>query len=276
MSMRIGCEWRGFKIFCGALGLLVATHVGVSADESIVKIAYEQPKKASFKPLLEKLKQHRILERMQEILTNIDLPEPLTLRFSSCGSDDAFYAPENKSVTFCYELVKELVDAAPKRRAPSGVSRRDAIAGSISIIFLHEIGHALFDLLKVPVFGREEDAADQVATYTLLHLAPEDSKRLINGAAFALNAMAKGELEDKGTLADEHPLSAQRFYNTLCLAYGADQDKFAYLVKRHYLPGDRAESCEIDYQQVQYAFTKLIAPSVKPQARESLEKAFHR
>jgi len=27
-------------------------------------------------------------------------------------------------------------------------------------LFLHELGHAVFDLLKIPVLGREEDAAD--------------------------------------------------------------------------------------------------------------------
>ena len=40
-------------------------------------------------------------------------------------------------------------------------------------VLLHESGHALFDVLDVPVFGREEDAADQISVLVALHLRPQ-------------------------------------------------------------------------------------------------------
>ena len=54
--------------------------------------------------------------------------------------------------------------------------------------FLHEAGHALFDLLEVPLLGREEDAADQLAAYYVLQFPKEIKRRLILGAPTASQA----------------------------------------------------------------------------------------
>ena len=40
---------------------------------------------------------------------------------------------------------------------------------------------------------------------------------------------------------DEHGIPAQRFYNVLCMAYGADPNLFADIVEKGYLPRDRSE-----------------------------------
>ena len=42
--------------------------------------------------------------------------------------------------------------------------------------------HAIFDYHKIPLLGREEDAADQLAAYVLLNLETEDAVRLIKAA----------------------------------------------------------------------------------------------
>ena len=60
--------------------------------------------------------------------------------------------------------------------------------------------------------------------------------------------------------ADEHGTPAQRFYNLLCIAYGADPSLFADLVEKQYLPSKRAEGCADEYRQVAAAFKTLIAP----------------
>ena len=55
-------------------------------------------------------------------------------------------------------------------------------------MFLHETGHAVFDILKVPVFGREEDAADLFSAYIMLQFGKEDAHRLILGSAYQYKA----------------------------------------------------------------------------------------
>jgi hypothetical protein len=59
--------------------------------------------------------------------------------------------------------------------------------------------------------------------------------------------------------ADVHGIPAQRFYNVLCIAYGADQKLFADVGVNGYLPKDRAEDCEGKYEQAAFAFKKLIS-----------------
>ncbi len=51
-------------------------------------------------------------------------------------------------------------------------------------MFLHESGHAVFDLLKLPVLGREADAADLFSAYVMLQLGKEGARTLILGSAY--------------------------------------------------------------------------------------------
>jgi hypothetical protein len=66
------------------------------------------------------------------------------------------------------------------------------------------------------------------------------------------------------TYADEHGTPAQRLYNLLCIAYGSDKELFADVVKVGYLPSDRADMCEDEYKQVDFAYRQLIAPLIDP------------
>jgi hypothetical protein len=110
----------------------------------------------------------------------------------------------------------------------------------------------MFDLLDVPLFGREEDAADQFSAMIMLHFSKTEARRLILGTAYAYNVEVEGATEETGMtdFADEHGTPAQRFYNLLCVAYGAEPELFADIVKKGYLPNDRAEGCEDEYALV--------------------------
>jgi hypothetical protein len=59
-------------------------------------------------------------------------------------------------------------------------------------------------------------------------------------------------------------MPAQRFYNLLCIAYGADPQLFGDFVEKGYLPKERAEGCKDEFQQVAYAYQTLIAPHIDP------------
>jgi hypothetical protein len=147
------------------------------------------------------------------------------------------------------------------------------------------LSHALFDLLRVPILGREEDAADQVAAYIMLQLGKEFTRTTIVGVAWLYAHDAKQNTVGLSHYADVHSLDAQRFYNVLCLAYGDDPKLFADMVEKKYLPQERTEGCADGYQQVAYAVQRLISPhvdkarskkvraknSLRPEARESTE-----
>jgi hypothetical protein len=58
--------------------------------------------------------------------------------------------------------------------------------------------------------------------------------------------------------ADEHGIPAQRFFNVLCIAYGADKKLFADVVEKGYLPKQRAEGCDVEYEQLAFALGPYI------------------
>ena len=228
-----------------------------------VSIRYVPPKNPVHQEIYTKLKQRGALEKLQKLLSPFRLPRTLRISLTGCdGEADAFY--EDGDITICYEYVAELVKNMPQETTLSGIAPIDTVIGPMFEVSLHEFAHALFDMLELPVFGREEDAADQVAAYSLLQFGKSESRRLIVGTAYAYNMDEKKidqcrSIED---YADEHGTPAQRFFNVLCIAYGADTRLFGDIVNKGFLPKTRAEYCEEEYEQVQDAVDLLIVPHI--------------
>jgi len=225
------------------------------------RISYVAPKNPAHEPVFRLLKERQTLEKFKNFLSPIRLPRPLLLKLEGCdGDSNAWF--DGDAITVCYEYIEDAIRNAPNETTAAGITRIDAIIGPTIEVFLHEVGHAVFDYLEVPVFGREEDAADAFASYVLLQFAKSDARRLIGGVAYTYRLEASQPSTKKNPFADEHGLPAQRFYNVLCIAYGADPKLFADLVEKDYLPKERAEGCSDEYDQVTRACTKLIRPHI--------------
>jgi Putative metallopeptidase len=226
-----------------------------------IQVSYVPPKNSAHDGLFRLLKERGVLERFKGFLSPLRLPRPLLLKIEGCdGVSNAWY--EDDAITICYEYLGDILQNAPENSTPAGVTRTDAIVGPVLEVFLHEIGHAVFDYLSVPILGREEDAADQFAAYLLLQFAESDARRLMLGVAYSYKIDASKPSTKKNPFADEHGLPAQRFYNVLCIAYGADPMLFADFVSKEYLPKERAEGCAGEYEQVAFAMKKLIRPYI--------------
>lgn len=140
-------------------------------------------------------------------------------------------------------------------------------------VALHEGAHAIFDYLEIPILGREEDAADQIAALLMLTLAHERAAELIAGvAATYVDEAGYSDLRQLGRkrlrfgsatpLADVHSTPVQRLYNLLCLAYGSDPKRFETVARSGALPAARAEGCEDEHRQVARAYAKLLKPHI--------------
>jgi hypothetical protein len=235
------------------------------AGTGAVRVAYEEPKDPAHRATYERLRDAKFLDPFAEVLGNLRLPRPLTLKFAGCdGEVNAWYEASDTTVTFCYEFVADFEKAA-EGAAAYGVSRDDAVYGASAYVLLHECGHALFDLLQVPLLGREEDAADHVAAWILLRAGKGVARRALGGAAWMYKHDSARAL-DESDYSDVHGLDAQRLYNVLCMAYGAHPAEFAGLVEKGYLPKDRAEGCGDEFGQVTFAVKKLILRSVDAKA----------
>jgi hypothetical protein len=238
-----------------------------------IDIAYVEPKSASNQPAYRLLKEHRVLEKIRDLLRPLRLPHRLLLQTRDCDGISNAWSNE-ESVTVCYEYVNDIWRNAPERTTPSGVAPIDAMIGPLLDVFLHEAGHATFSSLRIPLFGRQEDAADQFSTYMMLRFDKEEARRLILGSAYQY----KGDLASptltvkQRNFADEHGTPAQRFFNLLCTAYGSDPKLFADVVKKGALPEDRAVGCEREYLQLSHAFATLIGPHIDGKLARKLHK----
>src|SRR5262245_59789931 len=53
------------------------------------------------------------------------------------------------------------------------------VVGNLFFVVVHELGHAVISQLKLPVLGREEDAADSFATLSMLLIGTELSHSVL-------------------------------------------------------------------------------------------------
>jgi putative metallopeptidase DUF4344 len=244
---------------------LPATATVTSAVRSMFRGSYEPPTDSEHDAVYEDLKAKQILEKLSDALAAIRLKRPLLMRFAGCdGTSNAWYDDEEGSITFCYEYVADLERSA-REAAFHGIQPDVARDGAVAFVLLHEISHALFHRLNVPILGREEDAADQLAAFMLLRAGEGIARRILTGAAWMYLHDAAGRMPDESDFSDVHGLDAQRFYNVLCMAHGSNPAAFQAMVDKGYLPKDRAESCAEEYRQVAYATRKLIDRSLDPQ-----------
>ena len=241
----------------------MATTAFAASKVNRVKVRYVPPENPAHQEIYTKLKQRGALEKLQKLLSPVRLPRTLRISLEGCdGEADAFY--EDASITICYEYIDELIKNMPDEKPPSGITPMDTVIGPLVEVALHEFAHAMFEMLKLPVFGREEDAADQLAAYILLQFGETEARRLIGGTAYAYH-MDQEKIDPCRSIedyADEHGTPAQRFFNVLCIAYGADTKLFGEIVSKGYLPKSRAEFCEEEYEQVQDAVDLLIIPHI--------------
>ena len=245
--------------------ILVAVLLGAGqaapAKKPSFRVEYEAPTKPEHAEIAAKMKERKILEGAAEVLSSVRLPSQVTFKSATCGESNAWYDADTNVLTFCYELVADFMKQA-NRSGTFQLTPEQAVVGPFFFIVLHESAHAIFHLLAIPVLGREEDAADQVAAYATLQFSPEVAERMLRSAAFMYDQDSKARKPGEDDFADVHGLDRQRFYNVLCLAWGADPKRFAFAKELGKLPDDRAEGCSDEYKQVRYAVRALIRKHV--------------
>jgi len=254
------------------LGALVSNTANAAPKNKPNQIQYEYvaPKNPAHQAIHDQMKQGRALEHLQELLGPLRLPYPLTVKVAGCdGVINAWYNDE--VITVCYELLADILKNAPPQDLPIGISRADTVLGPVLAVFLHETGHAVFNMLQIPVLGREEDAADQFAAYIMLRLSKDEARKMILGSAYHHTVQISGPQVTVpiDAFSDEHSTAAQRMFNILCIGYGADKKLFADVVEKNFLPKGRADVCDREYEDVDFAMTKLIGPHIdKAQAKK--------
>jgi hypothetical protein len=253
---------------------------------------YRQPKSAAYAAVRERLMKRGVLEEYSQFLAPLRLPYTLHVYASECDGGagaSPYYSSDTRAINMCYQFIKvteNLADSLVQLQKdkpgtlPMPVSREEFLTGMFVAVIMHETGHAVFDLLDVPIFGREEDAADQMAAFIAVQFDKDVARTIIKGFAYLWAAMDNPPTaapepsilnppkscgsDPFCAYSDEHGTSYQRMYNTLCLAYGADNATFNDFVVSGWLPKGRAQQCRDEYQQLKAAFAKTVYPFIDP------------
>lgn len=229
-------------------------------DEGDFVALYSTIKNQRYIDFDQKMRDQGVLEDIaDELNKNLSLPEDVIITFTDCGTPNAFYMPDKKLVTVCYEFM----DLFYKKFIDMGFDEEEAnqrMFGATEFFFLHELGHCLIDVYDLPAVGREEDAVDQLSTFILMENMSEGGDQAATSGVLIFRALAENEPNTPQQFADEHSLSSQRYFNIACWMYGKDPQKYADFVSKGVLPKSRAVRCQSEYDKMANAWERLVKP----------------
>jgi Putative metallopeptidase len=248
------------------------TTVPATADwgNSQVDVAYVEPKDPQFNPIRERLMRRQVLEQLRLFLSPLKLPRKLLVQVDQCNADRRPYQPGG-AVTICYEQVARVDQTAPRNQPPDGLPREMMLVGAFVQTVLHEVAIAVFDILEIPVWGRESDAADKLAGFIMVQFGKDVALKVMVGASWFFDASDRTWSETD--FASEQSPEAQRFFNYLCIAFGADPASFKFLIDQNLLPVQRAQRCNNEFYALRHAFAKEILPHVDQQLLKRVQAA---
>jgi hypothetical protein len=207
-----------------AAGSLVARPASAQIPPELkndkISFAYVPPDSPKLQPIMERLKNRQLLEKLAAFLSPLQLPHAFYLVARACKEPNAFYNPSNWRIEICYEMIELIDKVAPSPNKPiDGFTREEVVVGSFVGVLIHEVGHAAFDMFNVPVFGREEDAADVMAAFLAVQFNKQVAHTVTRGFAYLWREVGRlgGDPKDWAEYSDEHGASQQRYYNVLCI-----------------------------------------------------------
>lgn len=185
---------------------------------------------------------------------SLRIPRDITLRTAHCDEPNASYSPESRQVTLCYELFKSLSERFAHEPGSDYL-----VSGTVVFALMHELGHALIDVLGLPITGREEDAVDQLATILLLQQGATGDSLAFGAVGWFATDARSGEL-DSLAFADDHGLDLQRVYNIICWIHGRNPAQYPEIIEDGWLPEHRREKCPAEYRRLASSWERLLAP----------------
>jgi hypothetical protein len=157
---------RGDKLFLLGAPLVLERPAGPAVETKAdtkkeqlgrIEVQYDPPKNPDHQKIYELLKGIKALETVQQMLSPARLPVTLVIKTMECdGMINSWYNTDDSvpTVHMCYELMQNIIKTTPMEGIHADITRRDAIIGQALFWTLHEVGHAAFDIYKVPLFGR--------------------------------------------------------------------------------------------------------------------------
>jgi len=158
-----------------------------------------------------------VLANLSEAFSKVYQVPRVALEGRWCRQPNAAYtALPRPRVVVCYELAQAIDRAF--RGADSTTSDTSA-ARTLQFVVMHEVGHALADVLKLPTTGSTEDDADRFAMWHLLDVDEPAGERKLE-RTFETIAAVSASLRDASGKNIPADLVNQRLSNFACWYHG--------------------------------------------------------
>jgi hypothetical protein len=240
-----------------------------NADRGDIKLQYLKTRK--YRDLAEAIQGAKVLD---EVILDLNklllLPHDVPVVFKECdGQINAFFRPNEKTITICYELIDFFADKMGQDDDANDVdTREDYVKDVIKFVFLHELGHALINIFHIAAPAGQESIVDQLAVYLLVEGGNEQAA--VDGAEGMNEIDTPDEIAQVSNTPfwDAHPMGVQRFFNIVCWVYGSDpkgqhelldKDDDSPLKGAEY----RAAGCPAEYESLGRFWETALAPFIK-------------
>lgn len=222
-------------------------------------VEYTKPTKGNGPP-------QDFIAAMTKMVAGLDgsllLPRRLPVKFENCGTVNAFYSSKG-FIRMCHELYDDYVQLFTKH-GPKPEKAVEMARAATLFVFFHEFGHALAGELSLPITGKGEDAADELAALITSKLGDPGHKAAMAAFSWFLimseNTKKSGYQYTFKDFVDEHSLDEQRMASILCLMYGGNQAKNEALGKALGFDARRFAKCKRDYDARYKAWNQLLEP----------------
>jgi hypothetical protein len=224
-----------------------------------VDVSFAQPTGGQANALGEQiLKANRVPFLMNSFAQAFQVPEAITVRGVNGFGGGPFYNPRNNTITFQYGFANLVIQTMHQLNPQYSQYRLGTAVGAVdSFILAHEFTHALIAIYDLPVLGREEDAADELATLILLK-APQGGKYVFDAAQFWYGLSKSQRVPSISDYADVHSLDLQRAYAMVCDLAGSSKANFQQVAQLKLLPAARLQSCPAEYKQHVDSFEQVL------------------
>lgn len=252
-----------FVAGCGSSSSSSSSSTEAARPKGEVKVEWQEPANEEDQIGYELLKASQTRELAKALAEAFQLPKPLTVKGVNGVGSGPFYQPQDNSITLPYGFTALAFEVLAKSNPEDSEEELGERIGAVdSFILEHEFGHALIANYHLPILGKEEDAADAIATALLLK-AEGGAGYAAAAAAFWADFSGRQEPPALVDYADAHSLDLQRAFDVLCWVAGSSEKSFREVAELEVLPESRLASCPAEYEQVVNSITQELEPHLK-------------
>lgn len=192
---------------------------------------------------------------------NFALPWDMHVRVRDSSDTGPYYDPATHTINLDYAFTAFIHDQV--KRIDPEISDYDlgaSVAAIDAFLYVHEFAHLLIDAFDLPITGREEDAADQLASLFMVKFVDGGEEYAFDAAKFFDSLAADPSKLEQADFFDEHSLDQQRAYQIVCWIAGSSDANYAAIKKKDIFTKDRLERCPEEFAQIDHAWGQLLEP----------------